>query len=397
MSSLDALDLFDTLARPEQLSDPYPFYDWLRANRPVHLDPDGTVYLSCYRDSALLKNPDIRDAAEGDGSSHTLNTYNQSLIKTVPPQHTDLRRMGAVAFDPDLLKRAGAQVRETAGHLADQVAEKPAHGDAADLHSMYSLPFTQRTAAIVFGIPDEDFDLLAALPGRMFSALYPKADPATLADADDASRALAAYVEDGLRRRRFTPDSGFDRLARMQDTASMDDLVRLCWLLWWASYTSSLAAIDLAVLTLLEHPHTIQALRERPDAWVKEALRYRSPHVINSANLTTSRPMTIGTVSVPAQTPVRFLISSMNRDPEAFPDADTFDPDRPAMPRHLTFGEGIHTCIGAKLARMELAIALTTLVDRIPDLALASAPVWRPYTTQRLVSSLLVTSSPTRN
>lgn len=386
-------DLFESLAQPQQLRDPYPFYALLRTHDPVHRDPDGTVYLSRYAFAALLKNPDLRDAPEDHNHSHTLQTLNQALVKAVPPHHTELRRVGAAAFDRHLLSRASVELKKTADGLADDMVRTLAREGIADLHTRYSLPFSQRAAAIVFGIPDEDYTVLAALPERMFGGLYPKTTPAAVADADDASRTLLNYMQDAVLHRRFNPGSGFARLADADDRLPADEVVRLCWMLWWASYTSTLAAIDLAVLTLIEHPHTAPLLRHSTKAWIEEALRFRSPHVINSANLTTRREITVGTTTLAPQTPVRFLLAAMNRDEAAFPDADTFDPQRSGTPHHLAFGTGIHSCIGAQLARMEMAIALTTLATRLPRLTMASQPSWRANTTQRLCSSFPVTSS----
>ncbi|MFF0226322.1 cytochrome P450 [Streptomyces sp. NPDC004629] len=384
-------DLFDTLAQPANLADPYPFYVWLRANHPVYLNPDGFAYVSCYEHAGLLKDPDIRDAAEDDAHSYTLRTINQTLIKSVPPRHTELRRAGAAAFDRSFLVAAGAQVRKEAEQLVDQLAAAIAVDGSADLHHLFSLPFTQRASALVFGIPDDDFDLLASLPARVFQAIYPKTTPAAVADADDASRALLTYMQEAVARRRFTPGSGFDRLIDASGELHTDDIALLCWLLWSASYTSALAALDLAVLTLIENPETAPLLHDHTSAWIEEALRYRSPHVINSINLTTRREMTIGGVTLPRHTPIRFLIAAMNRDETVFPRPDTFDPRRNGAP-HIAFGKGIHTCIGAQLARMELVAALTTLATRLPGLTLAGRPAWRTYTTQRLCSSFPVTS-----
>lgn len=392
LNSPQPTGLFDILARPEQLTDPYPFYSWLRAHDPVHRDPDGTVYLSRFAHASLLRDPGLRDAPADDSRSHTLRTINQSLIKAVPPKHTQLRRAASAAFGRPLLARAEAQAEKTAARLAAELARALAEGGSADLHTRFSLPFTQRVAADVFGIPDPDFPLLASLPARMFGALHPGSGPAEVADADDASRTLAGWLEEAVHERRFVPGSGFALLTDARGSLPYDDLVRLCWMLWWGSYTSALAALDLAVLTLLEHPRTAPLLRRDAKAWTEEALRYRSPHVVNSANLTTRREFTVDGITLAPHTPVRFLLAAMNRDGAVFPHPDTFDPHRTGTPHHIAFGEGVHSCVGAQLARMELAVALTTLTTRLPRLTLAAPPTWRTHTTQRLCECLPVTS-----
>ncbi|WP_234330235.1 cytochrome P450 [Streptomyces acidiscabies] len=382
-------DLFDVLARPGQLADPYPFYAWLRAHDPAHRGTDGTVYLSRFADAALLKDSDLRAAAADDDRSYTLRTINRSLIKAVLPRHTHLRRAAAVAFGRSLLARTKVRAEEIAARLAESLARALAADGVADLHAGYSLPFTQRVAAAVFGIPEPDFPLLAPLPSRMFGALPPQTD---VADADDASRTLSGYLEEAVRERRFVPGSGFDLLASLQEVLPYDEVVRLCWMLWWGSYTSALAALDLAVLTLVEHPSTAPLLLDSPKTWIEEALRYRSPHIVNSANLTTRRTITVAGTTLAPHTPVRFLLAAMNRDEAVFPRPGTFVPNRTGTPHHIAFGEGIHSCIGAQLARMELSVALTALTTRLPHLALAGPPTWRTHTTQRLCDSLPVTS-----
>ncbi|MGW2666405.1 cytochrome P450 [Nocardia tengchongensis] len=382
--------MFDVLAQPDRLQDPYPFYTWLRANRPVHTDPDGTVYLSRHEDAVHLKDPDLRTASAGDDRSFALDTFNRSMIKSVAPRHGELRRVAGAAFDRRLLARAGERIRCTAERLAGGLAATLAAEGTADLHTEYSVPFTQQAAGAVFGIPDEDVERLAAMPGRIFAPLYPKSTPAAWAEADDTARDMWAYLEEAVRCRRFTPDSGFARLAEASGTVPDEEIIRLCWILWLGSYTSAMAALDLATLTLIDHPDTAALLHEDAAAWVSEALRYRSPHVINSANLTTRRELVIAGTTLPPGTPVRFLLASMNRDQAAFPNVDVYDPRRKGPARHIAFGQGVHSCIGTQMARMELATALTTLTTRLPRLGLAEQPAWRPYTTQRICTRLTV-------
>ncbi|GAA3689187.1 nocardicin N-oxygenase [Lentzea atacamensis] len=383
--------LFEVLAEPENLADPYPVYAWLQRNHPVYLDPDGTAYVSRYADVHHIKSPDLRDGLSDDHASHTLRNINLSMIKAVPPKHTELRRVAAAAFDHSLLARSAASIRRVAEDLAAGISHDLRQGHVVDLHNAYSVRLTQRTSAIVFGIPDDDFDMLAPVPARMFEALYPKRTPDSSADADAASRFLYSYIEDGIRTRRFVPDAGFDRIIRAGDRTPFDDVVRLCWLLWWGSYTSIATAVTLSVLNLLENPDSAPMLRTRTSDWIEESLRFRSPHIINAANLTTRRELTIGDTVLPAGTPVRFMTGAMDRDPDAFERADVFDPTRPNRPHHVAFGGGVHTCIGAQLARMELSVALTTILDHLPPFRIAGQPTWRPYSTQRICLSLPIT------
>jgi cytochrome P450 len=391
-----AFAMFEALALPEHLAGPYPLYAWLQEHDPAHRDPDGTVYLSRHRDAVLLREPSLREVPTATNASTTLRTLDAALIKAVPPRHTQLRRLGAAAFDRSLLHRAQPAFERLADQLVGDLGVLLERDGVADLHTAYALPFTQGCAAEVFGIPDCDVEGLSALPARMFGALYPHHTAPQVADADDASATLRTYMEGAVRKHAFVPGSGFAALTAAVGTgpedASYDDVVGLCWMLWWASYTSALAAVDLAALTLVEHPESVPVLLSRTREWVDEALRYRSPHVINSANLRTTRTTTLADLTVPAGTPVRFLLGAMNRDPGVFRGPHRFTPGRRGS-RHVEFGEGIHTCIGAQLARREVAVALTTLARQLPRLALAEQPAWRPYTTQRLCSRLLVTAA----
>lgn len=148
----------------------------MRANHPAYRNPDGAVYVSRHEHTALLKDPGLRDAPEDDAHSYTLRTINQALIKAVPPRHTELRRAAAAAaFDRGLLAATTGTLTETAACLAGSLADAAGRDGSADLHGGFSLPFTQRAAAIAFGTLGDDFTMLAALPARMFKALYPKA------------------------------------------------------------------------------------------------------------------------------------------------------------------------------------------------------------------------------
>ncbi|MFJ7146722.1 cytochrome P450 [Streptomyces sp. NPDC100445] len=383
-------DLFDTLAHSQNSADPYPFYRWLRSHHPVYVNPDGIAYVSTYEHSALLGSPDVRDNLEDDEQSDTLRLFNRTIIKTVPPRHTDLRRVGGEAFRRGFLLETGRQMQRAADELADRLVRTLKRDGSADLNAEFSYPFSQEAARIFFGLPEEDFDMLAALPSRMFKALYPKTDPEGLRDADDASRFLYAYLEDAVRHRRFRPGGAFDRIVEAADGSLADDVVHLCWLMWFGSYNSPLAAMDLALLTLIEEPQTKGALLADPKAWVDEALRYRSAHVINSANLTTRRELTVGDVTLPAQAPIRFLLAAINRDEMAWPNAEVFDPSRDDGFRHVAFSRGPHTCIAKQFASIEVGAAVTALASRVPRLSLAGEPAWSTYTTQRLCTAFPV-------
>ena len=213
---------------------------------------------------------------------------------------------------------------------------------------------------------------------------------------------LAAYFTDLIATRRAEPSDDLlsalitasDQADETKDQLTVTELVSTAFLLIMAGFDTTVNLIASGALALLTHPAEMEQLRADrsllPGA-VEELLRFTSP--VNHANdRFTTEEVSIGGVTIPAGSWVFIALPPANRDPGRFPDPDRLDLGRDVS-SHLAFGHGIHYCLGAPLARMEAEIALGTLLDRFPEMALATSPEelrWRPVSLMNGLESLPV-------
>jgi cytochrome P450 len=179
------------------------------------------------------------------------------------------------------------------------------------------------------------------------------------------------------------------------DRLSEDELMSLAFLILFAGYENTVQLIGNAILGLLTHPDQLASLRANPERYpqaVEEFARHEGPALLAIRRFPVE-DVTIGAVTVPAGETVLLSLAAANRDPARFPDPERLDLDRDAS-GHLALGRGIHYCVGAPLARLETEIALSALLERLPDLALDADPAelrWRPSLRARGLLALPVT------
>ena len=365
--------------------DPYADYAGLREAGPVHRieGPDGSpAWLVTRYDDVrqALADPrlslDRSNALPGNYRGMSLPpALDANLLNMDPPDHTRVRKLVTQAFTPGRVAALRAPIRRTADALLDQVIPR----GRADLVAEYAAPLPITVICDLLGVPAQtrtDFrqwtDTLLAPPDadaarqaigamlRFFAGLIAskRAEP-----ADDLLSAMIAARDEG------------DRL-------SDDELTSLVFLILFAGYENVVHLIGNATLALLEAPDQwarLQADRSLLPAAVEELARYDAP-----ASLAIRRfpveDVSIGGFVVPAGETVLLGIASANRDSTRFPEADRLDFDR-AFGGHLALGHGIHYCLGAPLARLEMEIALEAMLDRLPGLALGvprEEVEWRP-------------------
>jgi cytochrome P450 len=206
-----------------------------------------------------------------------------------------------------------------------------------------------------------------------------------------ARQSFVAYFRElaGHRRREPGDDllSALVAVSDAGDVLSEGELLVTLTLLLIAGHETTTNLIGNGVLALLRHPGGLRPAAEAPDRVVEETLRYDSPVQLTAR--TALRDTTLGTLAVPSGSQVIVLLGAANRDPATGGDPESFDPSREPG-RHLAFGQGIHFCLGAPLARLEGRIAFRELARRRPELKLAGTPQWNPTTTLRGLSSLPV-------
>ncbi|MGY1456295.1 cytochrome P450 family protein [Streptomyces sp. SS8] len=363
-------------------ADPHPVHALLRERGPVHHFPtDRTrgVWLVLGHDAvrAALTDPrlrnDIRHSADReDDGGHSIG---RNMLQTDPPHHTRLRRLVAREFTGRRVESLRPRIRRIADDLLDAVSAR----GRADLVASFAMPLPVAVICELLGVPASD---RAAFRDWSTEMVHP-ADPASgNAAAQAMTEYLGTLVEQKLRR------PGDDLLSSLASTAargeedlSPGELLGMAFLLLVAGHETTVNLISGAVYALLTHPDQLGALRSDPSLLagaVEETLRHDGP-VVTSAHRFTAEPVEIGGTVVPAGESVLAVLASASRDPSRFPEPDRFDIRRDTR-GHSAFGHGIHHCLGAPLARLEAAVALESLLERLPDLALDADPAdlaWR--------------------
>ncbi|GGU70318.1 cytochrome P450 [Lentzea flava] len=293
-----------------------------------------------------------------------------------PPEHTRLRRLLAHAFTVRRVEQLRAGAERTAGELLDEMEKA---GPPADPVTAYAVPLPGLMICDLLGVPYADRDHFQDLAAAFMSIT-------AMTDEEKMSRLgeLAAYLA-GLadQRREHQEDDLISTLVVAQeegDRLTADELVQLTVLLLGAGYDSTAAHIANSVYTLLKFPDQADLLRSNPDLMpsaVEELLRWiPAQEIADILPRYALEDVELSGGTVLAGEPVLLAKHAANRDPRQYPDPDRFDVTRNAK-GHLAFGHGPHHCIGAQLARMDLQVALTAILERFPGLRLTGEPRWR--------------------
>jgi cytochrome P450 len=344
--------------------DPFPWYRAMRADVPVARDPErGSVSAFRFDDVArVLSDHATFSSQRGPRGEAPRRALGASIISTDPPRHRELRGLVTQAFTPRAVAQLAPRIADIVRELVDAVAPHGRMDVVDDL--AYPLPVT--VIAELLGVPVEDrarfkrwSDAVVAV-GRGARA---EADPH--GEMEDYFRRTIA-----LRRERPSDDLISALLAAQIDGEQLSELELLgfCTLLLVAGNETTTNLIGNAILCLDEHPDAQERLRASPDllpAAIEEVLRYRSP--VQAMFRTAAVDTRLGDQPVRAGDFVIAWIGSANRDEAQFPEPDRFDVER-APNRHLAFGQGIHFCLGAPLARLEAQIALGALLQRLGPL-----------------------------
>jgi len=385
------------LLDPAVLADPYPTLHRLRAEAPVRWDETQRVWTLATYDHALaaLRDARVFSSAIHGGSTTALDTSAWFVFHD-PPEHTRLRGLVTTAFTPGVVER----LRPTIQTIVDRLLDRLEDAGGGDLIADLAFPLPAMVIAELLGVPTDDIDRfkqwsadLAAL-GSTVKAAPDRAE--RLARARASSTALNDYFRPVVRAR--AANGGDDLVSRLAHARPggrpLDEaeLVQTCTFLLFTGHETTTNLIGNGTLALLRHDHALAALRADETtlaATVEELLRFDSPVQVRVRLL--QEDVELGGQRLRAGERVWILLGAANRDPARFAEPDRLWPARPDN-RHLSFGFGVHFCLGAALARLEGTIAISTLVRRFPRLALGDgALVWRPNTTMRGLDALAIT------
>ncbi|MBJ7384452.1 MAG: cytochrome P450 [Mycolicibacterium sp.] len=288
-----------------------------------------------------------------------------NLLGMDPPEHQRLRRMLTPEFTIRRIKRLEPRITQIVDEHLDAMA---AGGSPADLVEAFALPIPSLVICELLGVPYADREGFQRRANKQLDLALP------IPERLDLARESRAYMLDLVRRARVAP--GEDIIGMLvrehADELTDDELVGVASLLLLAGHETTSNMLGLGTLALLRHPDQLAAVRDEPDAIgpaVEELLRWLSIVHTSIPRITTADVEVAG-VPIPAGQLVFASLPAGNRDPEFIDEPERFDIRRGA-PGHLAFGHGVHHCLGAPLARMEMRIAWPALFRRFPDLALA--------------------------
>ncbi|WP_432975643.1 cytochrome P450 [Dactylosporangium sp. CA-233914] len=365
---------FSAVLDPVNRHDPYPLLASLRRT-PVTVEADGTRVVSTFDAiTALLHDPRVSSLDVADaGVGSDLVSLPPSFLRLDPPAHDRLRRLATRPFGPPHTPHFVADLQPSLEALtAELIGDFPP--STVDLVDRFAYPLPVRVTCALLGVPLQDEPRFRAWIDAALIAVRP--DRAALGN-------LARYLGDLVDRR--IADPGDDLLSALATDDGPDgrmtrpELVSTAMLLLIAGHETTVNLIANSALVLLRQPLWLDRLRAEPDVvvrFVEEVLRY-DPPVQMLPWRTALDDIPVAGTTIPRGASITLVLAAGNRDPEQFADPDRFDPDRrPAQ--HLGFGDGIHYCFGAPLARLEAQTALRALA---PVLArarlLQDPPVYR--------------------
>jgi cytochrome P450 len=385
LSACPARTSFDPLG-PGYLADPYPVLAAARAEAAAFHAPDLDVWVvTRYRDiAAIFTDPATYSAANAqdpvvplaDAARAVLREGGFGAAPTMsncdPPRHTRIRRHNMRAFSARRVAVLEPQVRATAEKLVSAMLGR----DRFDVVAGLAFPLPAYTIFTLIGFPPDDTEMLKGWCGNRMAFSWGRPSPR---EQTDIARNMARYWRycerfvtarvDDLR-----DDLTSDHLrVHLADPAELglDEITNVVYGLSFAGHETTTNLLANAIRRLLEHREQWELICADPaliPGAVEEVLRFDTSVV--AWRRVTTRPTRIGGVDVPAGARLMLLLASAGRDADRFPDPDTFDVRRGDAARHLAFGRGIHFCLGAPLARMQLRVVLEVLVRDAPDLEL---------------------------
>jgi len=390
---------------PGFTENPYPQYAAMRATDPVHLTPLEFWVLFNYEDIArFLKDPtlSVEDAnarptaidqiiidAVGDRADRGSHT----MLNLDPPDHTRLRKLVTKAFTPRVVENLRPRVQA----LVDEMLDDAGKRGEMDLIADFAFPLPFAVISEMLGVPTKDGDKLRAWSGLIVRSLEPIVDTTLAVAIADASDKMYEYVGEMIERKRKEPAddllSALIAAEEQGDVLTDDELQEQVLLLYVAGHETTVNLIGNGVLALLNSRDQLEQLRAdaslMPNA-VEEMLRFDSP--VQMSRRITLKDVEIGGKQIEEGSFCGLVLASANRDRGRWGDtADELDVTRADSSHHLSFGGGVHYCLGAALARVEGQVAIGSLVNRFDKIEPATDPQWNGRINLRGLESLRLT------
>ena len=373
---------YDDTDTPDQL---YPRIQSVQRVAPIALGPHGPEVLSYELVRAVLRDtrfqipPGISLAVQGISSGPLWDKVVSSLLCLEGAEHHRLRSLVSKAFTP----RATARLHDTIDDVVNELVDRVADAGRCDVVTDIARPYPIPIICALLGAPREDWQQFSLWADDIFKAFSFTFDVADEPEVVRAWRELDDYVDDMVARRRHDlTDDLLSDLIRAEDDGDRLNAAELRMLaagLLLAGTDTTRNQLAASVHVMCDHPDQWALLQEQPELAmqaVDETMRH-SPIASGTLRIVTE-DVEFGGFMFPAGTMIIANTAAANRDPAVYDDPDRFDITRAASPAILTFGGGVHYCLGANLARLELAEALKILARRMANPPIVGPAPWKP-------------------
>ena len=374
---------------PAFIADPYAGLTELRnLGKPVWHEGLGIFLAACHRDAnEVFRNKSLGRIFIDKKPEFEWETFNwlhsDSILDSEPPKHTRLRALVAKAFNRNKIEGMRPAIERITNELLDAIDVKVKSGENFDLITDYAEPLPVKIIADLLGFPESEEHLLRPWSQAIVKMYEVNPSLQYQREAKVAAGEFADYVRTLAEKRKRNPGTDLiTDLAMVEENGeklNMHELVATAVLLLNAGHEASVNAFGNGMVEVLRRPDQSALLRKDPRGLTERALeefmRFDAP--LQLFERTATKDTELGGVAIGAGQKIAALIGSANRDSTVFESADEMDITRDPNP-HIGFGAGIHFCLGAPLARLEMGVSLPALWEKYPDMSLASEPVRRP-------------------
>ncbi len=389
----------------EALQDPYPLYDRMRAEAPVHQIGNSEFYAVCGWDAVIEAVSRVEDFSSNLTATmvyHADGTVTPlEMIEAGSPKHAlataddPAHAMHRKILLPHLSAKRVRVIEEFASHTADRLWDENLHDGQIEWMSAMANRLPMMVVAKLLGLPATDVDNLIRLGFATTTLLDGVVTQAQLESAGAAAFELSTYVMEHFEKASATDEPGLipDMAARYA-SGEVDQAVAMGIMLtlFSAAGESTASLLGSAAWILADRPEIQKQVRDNPEllnAFIEEALRYEAPFRGHYRHVW--RDTTLDGVDVPANAHLLLMWGAANRDPAHFDAPNEFRLDRSGAKGHVTFGKGVHFCIGAALARLEAQIVFRKLLERTTWIEVTDVGEWLPSILVRRLNRLELT------